>query len=580
MKKKKISLLLAAVLLTSSIAACNTDGTTSTTDGSQNGTSSSADSTDTSSEGEGTTTEGTGETSDVPHVLKAENLHIGEYFPLDEEITIQVAGVREDISVPFEEVVYFKELEKATNVKVEWLDWPQIAQKERRSLAFAGGDLPDAFYGSWSFDKPDVVNYGTQNQLLDLTPYLTDEVMPNVSKLLNDVEGLRNSLEIPSGGLYALPTLDQNGLPKTNDTLVINTDWLEKVGKEMPTTVDEFIDVLRAFKEAGDINGNGQADEIPFSFLYDGGNNGAFGLMGFTGIPAQNRGTKMVMKDGTPKFYPALDEYKTYLTFLNKLHSEGLLDPEVFTMDQPTYNAKTQNPEPYIGVISTWTAESVNRPIEGFNSEEEGVYQYVKPLQGEEGVEPKWGRRINPLNGNLSFAIAGDTEYPEQIAAWIDLAYHPETSITTYIGVEGVTMEKDGDQYKRILKEDGTRYSKPDFSDLVPGKMAVAWVKPDVINWSDDIQSPQNKNAADALYEPYIEMNYVNDYIMATEEENDRVAQLTTDIFPYVDQSTANFVTQGGIEEGWEAYIQQLKDLGLEEYEEIKTNMHNRATAE
>ena len=36
----------------------------------------------------------------------------------------------------------------------------------------------------------------------------------------------------------------------------IRSDWLAKVNKEMPTTVDEFLDVLRAF-QAQDVNGNG-----------------------------------------------------------------------------------------------------------------------------------------------------------------------------------------------------------------------------------------------------------------------------------------------------------------------------------
>lgn len=573
MKKNKIALAMAAIMAVTGVAACG-NGNNDTDKSSTAGSSQSGD-----VSGEGSKeTQGEVSAEDIPDAIKAENLYVGDYFPLEEPIEVKIAGVREDTMPPLGDLAYFKELEKATNVKVNWIDWPQIAQKERRSLAFAGGDLPDAFYGSWSFDKPDVVKYGSEGQLLDLTPYLNEEIMPNVTKLFNEVDGLRTSLEVPTGEVYVLSTLDENGLPETNDTLVINTEWLDKVGKTMPTTTDEFIGVLKAFKEAGDLNGNGKEDEIPFSFLYMGGNNGAFGLMGFTGIPYQNKNSRMAIKDGQPAFIPALDEYKTYLNFLHEISAAGLLDPEVFTMDQPTYNAKTQNPEPFIGVISTWTAESVNRPIEGFDTTQDGVYQYMPPLKGKDGVEPKWGKRINPQNGNISFGISSETKHAEALAAWIDIAYDPMTSFTNYVGIEGYSVKKEGEgMYSRMTKEDGKRFSKQDIANLVPAKFAAAWVRPGTVTWTDDVESKQNKVAADEFYKPFIEEHYVNDFIMASADENARMAQLSTDLFSYVDQATATFVTQGGIDEGWEAYIKQLKDLGLEEYVQIKTDLHNRA---
>lgn len=508
-----------------------------------------------------------------------EPVNTGAYFPLEKPVTITVAGVRGDANVPFEDVTYFKELEEQTNVKVNWLDWPQSVQKEKRSLAFSSGNIPDALYGSWSLDKPDVVKYGADGLLQDLNPFFTEDIMPNVTQLLKDVDGLKTALSVPTGEVYVLATLNQNGLPKTNDTMLINSEWLEKVGKEVPTTTDELLDVLRAFKEAGDLNENGEPDEIPMSFVYGEGNNGFFGLMGFTGIPAQNKNSRMVMKDGKPAFYPALDEYKEYLLFLNQIHSEGLLDLEVFTMNNAAYNAKTQNPVPTVGFLSAWSAEFVNKAIEGNDIEKEGTYVYVPPLKGPSGVEPKWGMRVNPLNANLSFAMSAKTEDPELIARWIDLAYDKETSINNYVGVVGKYIKHEGgNKYSNILKEDGKRYSKDDMSVDIPAKFAVAWVRDGDVEFIDKVESPQNKTAADEFYGPYIETNYVNDYVMSSAEENSRMALLATDLFAYVDQMTAKFVTNGGIEEGWDDYIKQLEKLGLDEYVQIKTEIHNRAT--
>ena len=78
---------------------------------------------------------------------------------------------------------------------------------------------------------------------------------------------------MPDGHIYTLPKFGEMGFTYDGDGKeyqigaipqfsAINTKWLEAVGMEMPTTVDELHDVLVAFKDK-DPNGNGQADEIP-----------------------------------------------------------------------------------------------------------------------------------------------------------------------------------------------------------------------------------------------------------------------------------------------------------------------------
>lgn len=502
------------------------------------------------------------------------------YFPLEKGISVTIAGVREDGFVPFSDCQMFKDLEKSTNVKVKWLDWPQSQQKEKRNLAFASGDLPDAFYGSWSLDKPDVVKYGAEGMLLRLNDYLNATYMPNFTRILKARPELLNALSTPDGSVYALPTLNENGLPITNDTLLVNKDWLAKVGRPMPTTIDELFDVLMAFKNAGDLNGNGRADEIPMTFKYGENNTGAMGLLGFTGLVTNNKASRMAMKDGKPVFAPATDEYKEYLLFLNKLFENGLLDREAFTMDNPAYNAKTQTSVPMVGVLSAWSAELVNRPIPGNDPTKEGIYVYMPPLKGDSGIKPVWDMRVNALNANLSFVISAKTKYPEELVRWIDKAYDKNTSIENYLGKVGVHIKDEGNgNYSRLKDSSGKQFTNDEKSSLVPNKFAAAYILKGDFNFIDKVSSPQDKDAADAFYKPYLETSYVNDYVMATDEENEKLAVLTTDLISYVDQSTAKFVTEGGIDGGWDNYIAQLKKLGLDEYVKIETEINDRANA-
>ena len=56
---------------------------------------------------------------------------------------------------------------------------------------------------------------------------------------------------------------------------VINKTWLDQLGLEVPTTVDEFTECLKAFRDAGDLNGNGIADEVPLATRF--GSDDTFG---------------------------------------------------------------------------------------------------------------------------------------------------------------------------------------------------------------------------------------------------------------------------------------------------------------
>ncbi len=511
------------------------------------------------------------------------DLKTDEFFPLKQGITVKMVGVRSEAVAPMSEVAYFKELEKKTNMKIDWIDWTQTVQKEKTSLMFASGDLPDALYGSWVLLTPsDAVRYGSEGFLMDLNIFINDTHMPNVNKLFKDTEGMRAALTSPEGGLYALPTLDVNTLRDTNDTLVINKDWLAKVNKPMPKTIDEFVDVLTAFKNSGDLNGNGKQDEIPFGVLYNDGNQGAYGLMGFTGIPAQNRNVRMVMKNNEPKYFQAIDEYKEYLIFLNKLYTSGLIDKEMFTMDAPAYTAKSRSNPPVYGVMSTWDALTINNIVTPKNdTTKDGTYVFLEPMKGPSGVEPKWGKRITPYNGNLSFAISSKTKYPEEMARWADLQYDPATSLKNYVTVsDDYTKHEGGNKYSRVKDADGKFLLSTkafDISKVVPRQFAVAWIKKGAYEWTDAVVSAQDKLYVDKLYAPYIEQNYVNTYVMTSVEESSRMSFLQADIFTYADQMTADFVTKGNIEARWGDYIKQLKNLGLDEYEKITTEIHNRS---
>ena len=126
-------------------------------------------------------------------------------------------------------------------------------------------------------------------------------------------------METSDGKLYYFPsinpmqTVEEIGR-KSYAGLIIRDDWLDKLGLSAPTTIDEWYEVLTAFKTR-DPNGNGFQDEIPFD---------GWGLPYF--LPAFGvLNTFCIKLDGTVAYGPMEQEYKAYLETMNKWYAEGLL---------------------------------------------------------------------------------------------------------------------------------------------------------------------------------------------------------------------------------------------------------------
>ena len=91
----------------------------------------------------------------------------------------------------------------------------------------------------------------------------------------------------------------------------INKTWLENLGLEMPTTTEEFENVLKAFKDQ-DPNGNGVADETPLSGSITGWNTGVENplLCAFLYNDGSSSSYRVNLEDGKVSFAPSMDKFK------------------------------------------------------------------------------------------------------------------------------------------------------------------------------------------------------------------------------------------------------------------------------
>lgn len=211
---------------------------------------------------------GCGKTADkgeaANNSLESKTFNATGYPIVDEAITLKLAAPKTPIAPDYGQMKIMQDLAKKCNINIEWNNIPEADYVTKKNLLIASGDLPDGFWNS-KFTDSDLVTYGAEGTIIPLGD-LIEKYMPNLSAEMKKDPTIKSKLTAPDGKIYSLPAIEQMGLVKAPFFTAVNTKWLQKLGLSMPTTPAEFKTVLEAFKTK-DPNGNGQQDEIPFSFM-------------------------------------------------------------------------------------------------------------------------------------------------------------------------------------------------------------------------------------------------------------------------------------------------------------------------
>lgn len=170
------------------------------------------------------------------------------------------------------------------------------------------------------FSTNEILMYKDQNAIEPVGDYLA-----NNETWKSMPEDMQN-LYVFDGDLWGLPA----GFTKNMFVRTMRKDWLDNLGLSVPTNMDEFYEVVRAFTY-DDPDGNGVKDTYGLTAA------GTWNLQDiFQSFNARlnTDGSRSITYD--PEANAWIDtmlkpEMAECLTFLNKLYTEGILDPEVFT---------------------------------------------------------------------------------------------------------------------------------------------------------------------------------------------------------------------------------------------------------
>lgn len=250
--------------------------------------------------------------------------------------------------------------------------------------------------------------------------------------------------------------------------LCIRADWLQKLGLEMPTDLDSFYNVLKAFKEK-DPDGNGVNDTLPMGASIAGWNNFT-NILGAYNVAAASGGLRPTwLSDGTVTTSLKNPGFIEACKYLNKLYRDGLLEPDFATIPNMDAFGKVWNGK--VGVFDFQCAGPTNNWMPGRYVEDPAPtfdFGYIKGSNGVAAQAKLYAQYVPAV------VVSSSCKEPAAAVRFIDYLMSEEGGNLVYLGVEGKHYEwtdKANNQYKMIPPYDDSTANRNDgvfvYSDFI-----------------------------------------------------------------------------------------------------------------
>ncbi|MGM9588867.1 MAG: extracellular solute-binding protein [Faecousia sp.] len=495
-------------------------------------------------------------------------LGVCTFASAEEKVTLSALFYTNSLTKDVKELKFISDMAEAAGVNLE-IEQVTSGWTEIKSTLLASGDLPDLIIGGTGILTSDIAQF--QYLFQDLNELM--EYAPNVARMFEEHPETKALSTSRDGGVYGLPKY-QRYWPKSYLRQMINVQWLENLGLEKPTTLDELYNVLLAFKEQ-DANGNGDPnDEIPLEFA---AGIAAKNLAQLPWIMAMTSGWGIpvtcitdegwYLKEGIVGNVYMSEAYKELMVFISKCWSAGLINSEVFTQEYASSSAlcRTGN----VGFTFGWDI------TDRMGNDWAVQYETISTIlpSAEYADKAVWEYSYYNLNyGFPQVTMSAACKNKEAAMRFVDLFYDPYYAIQCLFGSYGECIQQNEDGTLTVLP--------PADPTLDPGTWkwtnALADISPMYISDELQVTLPSDMQLIDSLSACFEEQiaRVGNDgwpgvFLSYEDEVNAELSYFMTDLKNIWEIQFAEWTTNGGVAEGWDAYINSANNAGFEEARQI-----------
>ncbi|SHF57521.1 putative aldouronate transport system substrate-binding protein [Caldanaerobius fijiensis DSM 17918] len=460
------------------------------------------------------------------------------------------------------EMKCYQELEKRTGIHIKFLHPPMGQERDQFNLMMASNDLPDIIYYSWWSIPGGPGKALSDGSIIKLND-LIDKYAPNFKKLLEENPDIKKQAELDDGTIFCFPFIRSAGaLINANWGPQLRKDWLDKLGLQLPKTIEDWHNVLVTFRDR-DPNGNGKKDEIPFTGRGSNGQ-GILDLGNFA--PAWGILNGFYMDNGKINYGPIQSAYKNFLKTMAQWYKEKLIDQDIATNDNKAFDYKITNnlAGSYFGLV----AGNMGRYLNLMKPKEPNFDLVGAPWPIGPAGKSYTTTNLNLKVMNVGAAISSKNKHIKETVEWLDYAYSPEGHMLLNFGIEGQSynMENGYPKYTDIIfkNPNGLSYDQA-LAQWAPS-ISSAPMDQDKRYYEQILQLPEQKEAAFKTWldaDPSLTLPLIT----PTEEESQRLASIMNQVNTYQQEMMGKFIMgkEPINDSTWNKYVNTIKGMGIDE---------------
>ena len=489
-----------------------------------------------------------------------------EYPLFDEPTTFSIwtsnSPDLSEIISDINEYTVFEQMEQITNVRWDATLVSFFSASEQFSLMVAAQDYCDVVCRATDYYTAGADQAIEEEFLIDLDPYI-DENMPNLLDWFDAYPELRKQMTSAGGAVIGFPKIYKE-LSDVTEGGCLRADWMEELGLDLPKTYDDLHNILTTFKTE-----KGATDPLVIPV-----NTGVQGdlLNGF------NIGSGMYQVDGEIRFGMMQPEFKEYLTMMNQWYNEGLLSDSFLSSQAEVLMDVNTILSGNTGVWYGTGVQSITQILSMAEADQPDMRITGVTYVTKDGSKAHVGT-VGQIFDSTLWSVSTECTDPAAICQYIDYIYGDDGVLLANYGVEGETFEYDSDGNPRLTE---LVINNPDYTyNLALNIYTCDRQTP--IPFVIDEQKARNdysqdqldsiavwNEATDGLYNlPKIGVNLTADEL---EDYNGKYSDIDT----YLDESVSKFVVGDKSLDEFDAFVQQLKDMGIEECIEIYQGAYDR----